>query len=108
MCYELRYFFDPGSGICFWSANQEARDRFGYPVGHGALNLSEDATRWLSHLIAWFDTSIDWSSPGSSDDRWSVEEMARFREAARRGLALVRDELGPAFVIADEIDGKRR
>lgn len=102
MAYELRYFFDPGSGICLWSANQEARERFGYPVDHWALDLSENTRRWLSYLIALFDTSIDWSSPSDSDDQWSVEEVARFREASGRGLALVREELGSGFVVADK------
>jgi hypothetical protein len=100
VAYELRYFFDPGSGICLWSANQEARERFGYPVDHWTLDLSENTRRWLSYLIAWFDTSIDWSSPSDSDDRWSPEEVARFREASEHCLALLREELGPHFEIA--------
>ncbi|MGE8210274.1 MAG: hypothetical protein ACN6RH_12250 [Stenotrophomonas rhizophila] len=103
MALELRYFFDPGSGICLWAHNDEARERFGYPVEHWTLPLSENTRRWLSYLIAWFDTSIDWSSPGDSDDRWSADEVGRFREASIRGAALVREELeGIGFLIIEE------
>lgn len=101
MAYELRYFFDPGSGICLWAKNQEARERFGYPIDHWTLALSENTRRWLSYLIAWFDTSIDWSAPSDSDDHWSDEEVARFREASQRGLTLIREELGESFVIVE-------
>lgn len=97
---------DPGSGICLWSANHGARERFGYPVDHWTLSLSENTKRWLSYLIAWFDTSIDWSSPSDSDDQWSAEEVARFREASERGLALVCEELGSRFVVPDKWIGR--
>jgi hypothetical protein len=40
--YIFRYFFGPGSGICLWSANDEARDRFDYPVQLTDLGLSEN------------------------------------------------------------------
>jgi hypothetical protein len=102
VAYELRFFFDPGSGICLWSANQEARERFGYPVDHWKLDLSENTKRWLTYLIAWFDTSIDWSSPSDSDDQWSAEEVAQFRKASERGLAFIREELGPSFAITEK------
>lgn len=34
MAFALRCFFDPGSGICLWANNDEARERFGYPIDH--------------------------------------------------------------------------
>lgn len=71
------------------------------------LPLSENSKRWLDYLVAWYDTSIDWASPGDSDDRWSTEELARFHQAASRGLALVREELGGRFEITQRDFGQR-
>jgi hypothetical protein len=102
LAYELRYFFDPGSGICLWASSEQAREKFGYPVDHWSLPLSENTRRWLNYLIAWFDTSIDWSAPGNSNDRWTTEELERFRSASRNGLALIREELHRQdFVVLD-------
>ncbi len=91
--YKLRLAFDPGSGICLWAANDAARDRYGYPIDHWQLPLTENTRRWLSHLIAWFDTSIDWASPTDSDDHWTEAELQRFLAAKQRGIDLLRQEL---------------
>jgi len=93
MSYVLRYFFDPGSGICLWAKNDEALERFGHAVEHWELPLSENTKRFLQHLIAWFDTSIDWSSPGDTDDYWSPEELTLFKAASAKGLLMLKDEL---------------
>lgn len=91
--YEPRFSFDCGSGVCLWARNDAARGRFGYPVDHWELPLSENTRRWLTHLVAWYDTSIDWESPGDTDGRWSEEELERFKAAAERGAQLLRAEL---------------
>lgn len=93
MSYVLRYFFDPGSGVCLWTENDEAKEKFGYPVEHWELPLSENSKRFLQHLVAWFDTSIDWSVPGDIDEYWSAEESASFKAAAAKGLLMLKDEL---------------
>jgi hypothetical protein len=100
--YELRYFFDPGSGICLWSANDEAREKFGYPIELDSLGLTETLRRRALHLIRWFDTSIDWSSPGEPSP-WSREERARFAKAAVDLLSELRKTLGHEFEIRDEV-----
>jgi hypothetical protein len=51
MKYEIRYFFDPGSGVCLWAKNAAAREKFGYPIDHRNLGLSENTKSWLQHLI---------------------------------------------------------
>jgi hypothetical protein len=93
MILQLRMAFDPGSGICLWASNEAARTRYGYPVDHWQLPLAENTRRWLSHLVTWFDTSIDWASPGDGDDWWTDAELQRFLTAKQRGLDLVREEL---------------
>jgi hypothetical protein len=102
MTYEIRYFFDPGSGICLWAKNAAAREKLGYPIDHRNLDLSENTKRWLEHLVAWFDTSLDWESPPGPP--WPEEERARFRQAARKGIELLRAELpSPQWEFFDEI-----
>lgn len=93
MSHVFRYFFNPGSGVCLWAESAEAKERFGYTVEHWELPLSEKSKRFLQHLIAWFDTSIDWSSPGDSDDYLSIEESTRFKAASARGFRMLKGEL---------------
>ena len=100
--YEIRFFFDPGSGICLWSANDEARERFGYPIELESLELSENLHRKALYLLRWYDTSLDWSSPGDPSP-WSHDERLRFLNAAREFLDKLREFLGPEFEIRDEV-----
>ena len=93
MSYVLRYFYDPGSGVCLWAGNDEAKEKFGDPVEHWELPLSENAKRFLQHLVAWFDTSIDWSSPGDTAEYWSAEELTLFKAASAKGLLMLKEEL---------------
>lgn len=93
MTYLIRFSFDPGSGVCLWAKNEAAREKFGYPIEHWELPLSENTKRWLQHLVAWFDTSLDWDAPSDSDNQWSQEELEKFRLAAKKGIELLRQEL---------------
>ncbi len=99
--YRLRYFFDPGAGICLWAANDAARERFGYPVDVQDLSLPENVWRRACYLTAWFDTSIDWNYPPDPSP-WTIEERKRFNVAAQEMLALLRSHLGPEYEIVDE------
>jgi hypothetical protein len=45
--YHLRYFFDPGAGICLWSSNDAARQKFDYPVDARDLPVPETTQRRL-------------------------------------------------------------
>lgn len=99
--YQFRYFFDPGSGICLWSANDQARERFSYSVDLGYLKLPENLLRKGDYILAWFDTSIDWDYPPDPSP-WSQEERLRFNEAAQSFLQSLRQYLGLNFEIIDE------
>jgi hypothetical protein len=101
--YLFRYFFDAGSGVCLWSANDAAREKFGYPVTLESLGLPENLLREALHIVTWYDTSLDWSYPPSPSP-WSEEERARFIEASQRLLSNLRQQLGPTCDIRDESD----
>jgi hypothetical protein len=98
--YKFRYFFDPGSGICLWSENDLAREKFGYPVDIRRLGLPLALASRAAELVAAFDASIDWNSP-SSPSPWAKEEQVNFQLAAASLLCSIREHLGPDFEIRD-------
>jgi hypothetical protein len=100
--YKCRYFFDPGSGICLWSANHEAREKFGYPVELNLLGLTDNTLRYGYHVISWYDTYIDWDYPPNPSP-WSEEEMQRFMVSANRLYKLLSEELSSDFEIVYEV-----
>jgi len=101
MKYRLRYFFDPGSDICLWAANDAARVRFGYPIGAKDMPIPENTWRRVLCLCRWYDTSIDWNYPPDPSP-WDEAERARFNAEAQKLLMLLRDQLGPEYEIIDE------
>lgn len=98
--YKLRFFFDPGSGICLWSENDLARDTFGYPVDLESLELAVSVKRQAEELIERFDTSIDWSYPPAPSP-WSEVERERFQVEAAGLLHALQECLGDGFEIRD-------
>ena len=99
--YLLRYFFDYGSGVCLWSANDAARNKFTYAVDHNSLSLSVNLVKEVNHLITWHDTSIDWDSPAGPSP-WSEDERGLFNSTAQRLHISLKNALGPDFDIRDE------
>ena len=97
--YRLRFFFDTGSGVCLWSGNEAARQRYGYPVAPRTLPLPEDTSREMERLITWYDEWMDWASAPQPNPSW---DEAAFTAAARQLLDKIRRELGPDYEIVDE------
>jgi hypothetical protein len=98
---KLRYFFDPGSGVCLWAGDDEARKAFGYPVELKQLPLSEEIVALGQQLIAQFDTSIDSDYPPNPSP-WSDAEKQSFRAASQNLYVRLSSELGTRFEIIDE------
>jgi|GEM_PF-4050848 len=92
----LKYFFEVGSGVCLWAGNEDTKQCLGYAIETEKMNLSENTKKWLLYLIAWFDTSIDWSCPTEIARHWTEEEYARFLNAANKGLQMIQIDL-PEF-----------
>src|SRR5262245_2289531 len=99
--YRLRFFFDPGSGICLWCDNDAAREQFGYPVSLLDLPLPESVRRRGYFVIAWYDTFADWDS-SPEPLKWRQREWGAFLCAAQELLALLRARLGGDFELVDE------
>ena len=98
--YRLRYFFDPGSGICLWSDNDMAREKFGYSVELANLPVTSTVKTRAEDLIARFDTSIEWANP-SGPSPWSDMERERFQVEAALLLRSLQECLGTQFEICD-------
>jgi hypothetical protein len=99
--YVLRFFFDPGSGICLWAANDAARDKWDYPIEAQLLPIQEGTWRFADQLCSWYDTSVNWAYPPDPSP-WSASEWAAFNTAAQGFLESLRNELGPDFEVIDE------
>lgn len=103
--YVLRFFFDAGSGVCLWSGNKTAEERFDYPVETSKLNLPADLADELEQLITDYDADFPWDDPGTRDPkrieflRVNEEELYRRADILLRRL---RDALGPDFKILDQ------
>ena len=100
MVYVLRFFFDYG-GTCVWTANDAARERFGYPVELSDLPIPQELRRELEMAGERFDTSLDWNDP-SGPSPWSKAEAKQFRALSDNLLERLRTALGSDFEIRDE------
>lgn len=69
------------------------------------LPLSQATIRDLRAWAAWFDTFINLDDPYDSREVLR-EESAAFDQAGRRLWAVIRRELGPAWVVSYFHDGK--
>ena len=99
--YKFRYFFDAGSGVCLWSSNARARERWSYAVNCSELPLSRELQRALDGVIASFDKGIDWAYPAESPI-WNADEHASFNVNAQRVLLTLQKELGCEYEVVDE------
>lgn len=99
--FELRYFFDYGSGICLWSSNEAATIRFGYPVELNDLNIPSSVRDHAFDLMRRFDMSLDWGDP-SGGSVWSDQDRDRFIAESQTLLQQLSEHLGDDFRIEDE------
>lgn len=99
--YALRFSFDFGSGVCFWSLNEAARERFGYPICQDDLPLTHTIRVRVGFIVAWYDTFLDWDNAPEMSCWWP-REKAMFNAAAQELLSLVRGHLGGDFEIVDK------
>jgi hypothetical protein len=99
--YLLRYFFDPGSGTCLWSANDAAQERYDYPVWIDRLPVPQETRDRVMAIVDWYDRGLDWNDPAGPSP-WDRAEEMRFAAAAQELLAVLRRELGEDYLIRDE------
>jgi hypothetical protein len=101
--YTFRYFFDYGSGVCLWSANETTSRRFNYPVKITQLPVSDKLEKLTEQLIAQYDTSLDWTDPGGKS-LWNERQWQQFDRAANELFELIQEELTNDFTIINEYE----
>lgn len=99
--YVLRFFFDAGSGVCLWSANEAAHERYGYAVDVDSLSLSGETREAVEALLRAYDAGFNWDDPAGAD-LWSPAEAQAFEREAEAVLKRLRTELGSSFDVRDE------
>lgn len=98
--YKIAFFFDAHSGICLWSANDAARDRFDYPIYPCELPLSPVTIEKVDFVISWYDTIFDLDSRANSGPRPQVE-YDQFNAAAAELFKTIAAELGDEFEVVN-------
>jgi len=101
MKYIFRFFFDYGSGVCIWAANEIAEKKFGYPVLSDELPISKALIDELDSLVIEYDDSLDWDNP--PDSPWTEEQFINFDNRANIAYIKLCKELGPNYEIKNEI-----
>ena len=96
--YILRFMFDYGSGTCLWSGNDEAREKFDYPVMFAELPISEELKADLKKFIKWYDSSLNWDDPGG-DSLWSDEMWQYFHDVQKNIYQRVCEEPGEEYEV---------
>ena len=97
--YKLKFMFDWGSGVCLWSANKAAEDKFGdYPIATSELPISQRLKEKLDLLIEMHDEALNWDDPASGL-LWDNNQINEFLEKANICYLALCDELGEAYEI---------
>ena len=97
--YKLKFMFDWGSGVCLWSVNRAAEEKFGdYPVSTDILPVSEKLKNQMEYLIEKHDEALNWNDP-AGDLLWDDTQMQEFRNAAEKVYLTLCAELGDDYEI---------
>ncbi len=100
--YTYRFWFEHGGG-CLWSANDAAREQYGYKVDYTALPITKDLQKELGILEAEYHTILDWDDPAAGC-QWSEEQKADFVKRAHLVYEALCAELGENYTVIDETE----
>ncbi len=101
MKYKLRFWFEHG-GICLWSMNDEAREKYGYPIKNEKLPLSRDLVDELNALEKEYGTYLNWDCP-TDPSSWSEEHKRSFLRRAAQAYEKLKTELGNDYCLSNEV-----
>jgi hypothetical protein len=90
--------FDRGSGVCLWSSNDKAKEKFGdYPIEEmEKLPVSAELREELEYLITEHDKALNWEDPGG-DLLWNDQQVTQFKQRAEQAYERLVRELGSDF-----------
>ena len=97
--YKLKFMFDWSSGVCLWSANKAAEEKFeGYPVSTDNLPVSQVLRDKMEYLIGKHDEALNWNDP-TGELLWNETQIQEFMIAAKKVYLMLCDELGADYEI---------
>ncbi|MDR0571160.1 MAG: hypothetical protein LBG71_08135 [Clostridiales Family XIII bacterium] len=99
--YKLRFWFEHG-GYCLWGMNDEAKEKYGYPIENHALPISEALTMELNALEKEYATYLNWDCP-QDPSLWTKKHKADFLNRATSAYEKLKYELGSDFEISNEV-----
>ncbi len=104
----LRFFLDPGSGVCLWRASTASTEKEEYAVDHETLPLSRNTKAALTAVIAIADTSVDWENAPSPGPFWSEDARKHLESLAASAYNATKSELNlHGYQLIDEdVQGK--
>jgi hypothetical protein len=100
--YILKYWFEHG-GICLWSANDNARNKYGYPINNDKLPISKELINELYALEEEYYGYLEWDYPPYPTP-WTEEQMQNFKNRANAAYLTLVSELGSDFEVINQID----
>lgn len=60
----MKFMFDWGSGVCLWSTNDAAMEKFqDYPIFASQLPVSDKMKTELEYLIELHNEALNWDEP---------------------------------------------
>jgi len=82
--------------------NDEAKEKYGYPIENDRLPISEGLINELNSLEVEYATYLDWSCP-SNPSLWTEEHKADFVCRATSVYRKLKDELGADFQLENSV-----
>lgn len=100
--YILRYWFEHG-GTCLWAVNDNAKNKFNYPIDNDKLPISKDLTEELYTLEEEYHGYLHWDYPPNPSP-WTLEQKHDFKNCANMSYFKLLSELGSDFEVINDID----
>ena len=99
--YMIRFWFDYG-GICLWSVNKMACDRYGYAIESDKLPISAELLENLNELEDEYHSYLDWNYPPSPSP-WTKELKQDFIDRATDIYNVLCRELGNQYEVINDV-----
>lgn len=96
--YEMKYMYDWASGVCLWSTNENARNKYGYPVFADDLPVTDELKAEMKYMAEKHDEALNWEQP-NDDLLWSDEQIEDFKQKSRVLYDRICLELGEDYHI---------
>lgn len=99
--YIIRFWFENG-GICLWSINQNAKDKYGYAIENNMLPISLELVKRINELEEEYSSYLDWDYP-SNPSPWTKEHKQDFINRATDVYNDLCRELGNNYKVINEV-----